>query len=167
MCHRPSRPILLLQLFLLTFKHPLWLDQVSSSLFILLTISDPFCGPLDNRDSASVSPTPHDFALAKGEQEGESRTQNAGGEQVSAADYDPSLDRREDEYKRLGDKVPNVGTVDEEIEEEEDVEDMFAVVTSDKKVKKVKKIVVSSIHWYGSPDNSLFSLTIRNYRRLL
>jgi serine/threonine-protein kinase PRP4 len=100
----------------------------------------------------SVSPTPCDFALAKdSEQEGHSRPENAGGEQVSAADYDPSLDRREDEYKRLGDKVTNVETIDidEEVEEEEDVEDMFAVANSDKKVKKVKKIIVSSAHWCG------------------
>ncbi|KAF8802996.1 kinase-like protein [Phlegmacium glaucopus] len=96
----------------------------------------------NNRDSASVSPTPRDFALAKdGEQEGESRTENAGGEQVSAADYDPSLDRREDEHKRFGEKVPKVEAIDEEVEEEEDVEDMFAVANSDKKVKKTKKII--------------------------
>ena len=95
----------------------------------------------------SVSPTSCDFALAKdSEQEEQSRPENVG-EQVSAADYDPSLDRREDEYKRLGDKVTNVETIDEEVEEEEDVEDMFAVVDSDKKVKKVKKIIVSSAHW--------------------
>ena len=94
---------------------------------------------------ASVSLSSCDFALAKdSEQEGQSRPENAGGEQVSAADYDPSLDRREDEYKRLGDRVTNVGTIDEEVEEEEDVEDMFAVANSDKKVKKVKKIIVSS-----------------------
>lgn len=143
MYHRPSRPTL--QRFLLTFKYPLWLDQVSSSLFILPIAFDPFSGPLDNRDSASLSPTPRDFALAKdNEQEGESRTENTGVEQVSAADYDPSLDRREDEYKRFGDKVPNVGTIDEEVEEEEDVEDMFAVADSEKKVKKVKKAIVSS-----------------------
>jgi serine/threonine-protein kinase PRP4 len=96
----------------------------------------------------SVSPTSCDFALAKdSEQEGQSRPESAGGEQVSAADYDPSLDRREDEYKRLGDKVTNVETIEEEVEEEEDVEDMFAVANSDK-VKKVKKIIVSSVHWY-------------------
>jgi serine/threonine-protein kinase PRP4 len=105
--------------------------------------------PVSNR--VSVSPAP-DFALAKdSEQEGQSRPENAGGEQVSAADYDLSLDRREDEYKCLGDKA-NVGTVEEEVEEEEDVEDMFAVANPDKKVKKVKKIIVSSApHWYGFP----------------
>ena len=103
----------------------------------------------------SVSPTSCDFALAKdSEQEGQTRPENAGGEQVSAADYDPSLDRREDEYKRLGDKViANVETVDEEIEEEEDVEDMFAVASSDKKVKKVRKIIVSSACWLWVFDN--------------
>lgn len=143
MYHRPSRPIL--HRFLLTFKYPLWLDQVSCSLFFLLIVFDPCCGPLGNRDSASLSPTPRYFALAKdSEQEVESRTENAAGEQVSAADYDPSLDRREDEYKRFGDKVPNAETLDEEVEDEDDVEDMFAVANSDKKVKKVKKIVVSS-----------------------
>ena len=117
----------------------------------------------------SVSPTPCDFALAKdSEQEGQSRPENAGGEQVSAADYDPSLDRREDEYKRLGDKITNVETIDEEVEEEEDVEDMFAVANSDRKVKKVKKIIVSFAHWYGFPkaDFSL-SLSIRSHWRLL
>ena len=107
----------------------------------------------------SESSTSSDFALAKdGEQEGQS--ENAGGEQVSAADYDPSLDRREDEYKRLGDKVTNVETIDEEVEEEEeDVEDMFAITNSNK-VKKVKKIIVSSAHWYGFTitDFSLWQL---------
>ena len=94
-----------------------------------------------------VSPTSCDFALAKdSEQEGQSRPENAGGEQVSAADYDPSFDRREDEYKRLGDKLTNVETIDEEFEEEEDIEDMFAVANSVKKVKKLKKIIVSSAH---------------------
>jgi serine/threonine-protein kinase PRP4 len=105
----------------------------------------------------SVSPTSCDFALAKdSEQEGRSRPENAGGEQVSAADYDPSLDRREDEYKRLGDKVTNVETIDEEVEEEEDVEDMFAIASSNKKVKKVKKIIVSSAHWYEFPITDFF-----------
>jgi serine/threonine-protein kinase PRP4 len=107
---------------------------------------DPFSGLSGNRETASLSPTSRDFALAKdNEQEGESRTENTGVEQVFAADYDPSLDRREDEYKRFGDQVPNVGTVDEE-DEEEDVEDMFAVADSEKKVKKLKKVIVSSVH---------------------
>ena len=68
------------------------------------------------------------------------------GKWVSAADYDPSLDCREDEYNGLRDKVTDVETIDEEVEEE-DIEDMSAVTDSDKKVKKVKKIFVSSAHW--------------------
>ena len=106
----------------------------------------------DNRDSASVSPSPRDFTLAKDSEQGQSRTENTGGEQVSAADYDPSLDRREDEYKRFGDKVPNDRTIEEEVKEEDDVEDMFAIPNSDKKVKKVKNVIVSSV-LDGSPDN--------------
>ncbi|KAF8162657.1 kinase-like domain-containing protein [Crassisporium funariophilum] len=88
------------------------------------------------RDSVSVSPTPHDFTLAK---DGEGEGEPTGGDQVSAADYDPSLDRREDEHKRFGDKPP----IDEEveIEDEDDVDDMFAVASSNKTVKKAKKLV--------------------------
>jgi serine/threonine-protein kinase PRP4 len=112
----------------------------------------------------SVSPTSCDFALAKdSEQEGQSRPEHAGGEQVSAADYDPSLDRREDEYKRLGDKVTKVETIDEEVEEEEDFEDMFAVANSDKQVKKVKKIIVSSAHCVDIGFRLSFSPSIRNH----
>lgn len=72
--------------------------------------------------------------------------QNGAGEQVSAADYDPSLDRREDEHKRVWgtkDQHADVEMIEEEEEEEEDVDDMFAVATSDKKVKKVKRVAVS------------------------
>lgn len=65
-------------------------------------------------------------------------------EQISAADYDPSLDRREDEQKRvLGvkDEPQDVQMIEEE-EEEEDVDDMFAVALSDKpKAKKIRKVV--------------------------
>lgn len=71
--------------------------------------------------------------------------QNGAGEQVSAADYDPSLDRREDEHKRVWgtkDQHADVEMIEEEEEEEEDVDDMFAVATSDKKVKKVKRVAV-------------------------
>lgn len=84
------------------------------------------------------------------------------GEQISAADYDPSLDRREDEGKRV---LPPV-KVEEEIEEieieeeeEDDVDDMFAVATSDKKpkVKRVKKIAVRIIVLF-LPDLVLISL---------
>lgn len=102
----------------------------------------------------STSPTPGDFTLAKNDEEenlqAKVQAENTDAEQVSAADYDPSLDRREDEQRRIREPAPEVNTVEEEeveeIEEEDDVDDMFAVATSDtKKVKKVKKkIIVSS-----------------------
>ncbi|OJT01986.1 Serine/threonine-protein kinase prp4 [Trametes pubescens] len=98
------------------------------------------------RQSASASPTPGTFDLAKGDDEEQVQTkvQNGAGEQVSAADYDPSLDRREDEHKRVWgtkDQHTDVEMIEEEEEEEEDVDDMFAVATSDKKVKKIKRVV--------------------------
>lgn len=70
------------------------------------------------------------------------------GEQVSAADYDPCLDRREDEHKRVWgtkEEPQDVEMIEEEEEEdEEDVDDMFAVATTEKKkVKKVKRVIVS------------------------
>ncbi|TFK68626.1 kinase-like protein [Pluteus cervinus] len=98
------------------------------------------------------------FELAKGdEQDGmqapdqETISKLEGGhDQISAADYDPSRDRREDEHKRLLGEVPHKPKVEdvmeiEEIEdvEEEDVDDMFAVAMGEpsKKTKKVKKTV--------------------------
>lgn len=100
------------------------------------------------RDSASPAPEPGAFELAKDEDEGKARTnaqaQDGTGEQISAADYDPSLDRREDARMRAynGELVAiDVEEVEEEDEEEDDVDDMFAVETSEKK-KKVKKVVV-------------------------
>ena len=96
----------------------------------------------DKRQSPSVSPTPDTFALAKGDEEEEvqAKAQEDGtGEQVSAADYDPCLDRREDEHKRVWgtkEEPRDIEMVEEE-EEEEDVDDMFAVATSEKKVKKL------------------------------
>lgn len=77
------------------------------------------------------------------------------GEQILAADYDPSLDRREDEGKRI---QPSVKVEEEDVEEvveeedEDDVDDMFAVAVSDKpKVKKVKKVTVRPLvmPWVG------------------
>lgn len=73
-------------------------------------------------------------------------------EQIMAADYDPSLDRREDEARRVKGYVPKeeparddmeVDVVEEEEEEiieeeDEEVEDMFAIATSIPKKKKVK-----------------------------
>jgi hypothetical protein len=56
-------------------------------------------------------------------------------EQISAADYDPSLDRREDEGKRLG----AIEITEVEAEDDEEMDDMFAIGTPEKK-KKSKKI---------------------------
>ncbi|KAI0628855.1 kinase-like protein [Trametes polyzona] len=103
------------------------------------------------RQTASVSPTPGTFSLAKGDEEEEvqAKAQNGAGEQVSAADYDPSLDRREDEQKRVWgvkDQQPDVEVVEEEeVEEEDDLDDMFAIATSEKKVKKVKKVAKPAV----------------------
>ncbi|KAJ7061471.1 kinase-like domain-containing protein [Mycena amicta] len=60
--------------------------------------------------------------------------------QVNAADYDPSLDRREDEYRRVQAHGPEiVEEVEEEEEEEEDIDDMFSFAPSSKPKKKVVK----------------------------
>lgn len=72
-------------------------------------------------------------------------TQNAV-EQLSAADYDPSLDQREDEHKRIHPAEVAINVDDEQVEEsdededEDDLDDMFAVATTEKKTKKVKKV---------------------------
>ncbi|KAH9939438.1 kinase-like domain-containing protein [Amylocystis lapponica] len=104
---------------------------------------------IGKRESVSVSPTPAAFALAKeGEEEevqAKAQAQNVIHDQISAADYDPSLDRREDEQKRVRavkNEPQDVQMIEEEEEEDDDVDDMFAVITSDKKkVKKVKKVI--------------------------
>ncbi|EPQ50700.1 kinase-like protein [Gloeophyllum trabeum ATCC 11539] len=102
----------------------------------------------DKRDSASASPTPT-FDLAKNDEQEDiqmkAEEQNGTGEQISAADYDPSLDRREDEEKRVR-GVPegddDVEMVEEEEEEDDDdLDDMFAVATKPEKKKKVVKKV--------------------------
>ncbi|KAF9032940.1 kinase-like domain-containing protein [Panaeolus papilionaceus] len=87
--------------------------------------------------SASLSPAPKGFALAKEMEEGRS--------EVDHADYDPSLDRREDEKRRLGGDPLKQDVIqvddeedDEEEDEDEDLDDMFAVVMSDKPAKKKK-----------------------------
>ncbi|KIJ12576.1 hypothetical protein PAXINDRAFT_82735 [Paxillus involutus ATCC 200175] len=111
------------------------------------------CSVQDKRDSASPAPEPGVFELAKDKDEGNARTeaqaQDGTGEQISAADYDPSLDRREDAHKRVYKAERNAvdlddteEVVEEEEEEEEDVDDMFAISTPEKKkkVKKVKKV---------------------------
>ncbi|KJA15191.1 hypothetical protein HYPSUDRAFT_1070098 [Hypholoma sublateritium FD-334 SS-4] len=97
-------------------------------------------------DSMSVSPTPRDFTLAKEGDDGSGGpSEQTGDEQFLAADYDPSLDRREDERKRFGDQPVEVLEEDEEeeieeIEEEEDIDDMFSVALDKPKVRKVKKV---------------------------
>ncbi|KAF7777722.1 hypothetical protein Agabi119p4_3794 [Agaricus bisporus var. burnettii] len=100
-----------------------------------------------HRDSSpSKSPEPTEFALAKGEEDdsGAPEREGADGVQVLAADYDPSLDRREDEQKRIRDTVhPKGGAIEEEEVEEEvedDVDDMFAVAMGDKKPRRVTKV---------------------------
>lgn len=112
---------------------------------------------LDQRGSQSASPAPDVFELAKGgEEEGaqaeaqEQAKRDGAREQVSAADYDPSLDRREDEQRRVRgaqeELIQDVEMIEDEEEEDDDddVDDMFAVLVADKKkVKKVKKVVVS------------------------
>jgi serine/threonine-protein kinase PRP4 len=99
----------------------------------------------------SASPSPDDFALAKeGDEEDaqvKAQAQNDTGEQISAADYDPNQDRREDEGKRAR-EVKQEGSEDVEmieVEDEDDVDDMFAVTTAErKKVRKIKKVIVST-----------------------
>lgn len=114
-----------------------------------LTIVTP-----DRRESQSASPAPDIFELAKGgEEEGaqaeaqEQAKRDGAREQISAADYDPSLDRREDEQRRVRGAKEELNQDVEMIEEEEeeDVDDMFAVSVTDKKkkIKKVKKVIVS------------------------
>ncbi|KAI0810815.1 kinase-like domain-containing protein [Irpex lacteus] len=102
------------------------------------------------RESLSASPTPANFELLKNDDQADAKAkvqvEHSSGEQISAADYDPSLDRREDEQKRvLGAQDGRDGNVEEvieeEVEEEEDVDDMFAALTGEKKVKKVKRVV--------------------------
>ncbi len=67
-------------------------------------------------------------------------------DQISAADYDPSLDRLEDEQKRVRVTVVepemDIEMIEEEVEEDDDVDDMFAVASDIKKVRKVKKVMV-------------------------
>ncbi|KAK7040325.1 U4/U6 small nuclear ribonucleoprotein prp4 [Paramarasmius palmivorus] len=111
------------------------------------------------RGSASPSPSvSQDFALAKDDEEKASEIKPQGdnkNDQISAADYDPSLDRREDEHKRIKVPVKVEAEVEEVVDEEEleeedddddDIDDMFAVATAlkPKKVRKIKKVVKPS-----------------------
>lgn len=112
---------------------------------------------------ASITPPPtstpgQQFELAKGDDtESTNVVDNAAGtagpeQQINAADYDPSLDRREDERRRFGIEngnapVPDVMDVDadedeegEETEEEDqDLDDMFAVALDECEAKPKKK----------------------------
>lgn len=110
----------------------------------------------------SASPTPPDFALAKNDEEedAQAKVHAENGEQVSAADYDPSLDRREDEQKRVIVVEPEM--IEEEEEEEDDVDDMFAVATNDpkKKVKKVKRVSVSLSFSFSWPSLLFINLNL-------
>lgn len=93
---------------------------------------------------AGQSDGENDFSLTKEESAVEAGARVPGeGEQVSAADYDPSLDRREDEQRRargLGATVEPqadaMNIIEEVTEEEEDVDDMFAIITSKPKTRK-------------------------------
>ena len=107
----------------------------------------------------SLSPTSAAFELAKDNEQEDAQVkvqaQNGNAHQISAADYDPSLDRREDEQRRVyKDEPMDVDTVEEE---EDDVDDMFAVAsTGQKKIKKVKKVMVSiHIHCLRLSDSYL------------
>lgn len=122
------------------------------------------CFPLDGRLSPSApSPLVDSFDIkdigdiAKDGHDAADGQPDSSGEQISAADYDPSLDRREDEEKRVRgvidkDAVHNgdgeVEMVEEE--EEEDVEDMFALDQVEKKKKKtIRKVVVRASVYTG------------------
>ena len=79
------------------------------------------------------------FALTKEDERESPAGQTEGQEQISAADYDPSLDRREDEERR----VRGIRQEDEEMEEveevdedDDDLDDMFAIPDPNKKKKK-------------------------------
>lgn len=97
------------------------------------------------RDSASPEPEPDMFELAKDEEDAHTKAAGSDetGLQISAADYDPSLDRREDEQKLVF-KDGRIETI-EEAEEEEDVDDMFAIGMTDGKKKQAKKVVKPAV----------------------
>ena len=130
----------------------LWAHRVS--LRILSSLEHTLTSAIsEHRESQSASPAPDIFELAKGgEEEGaqaeaqEQLKRDGAREQVSAADYDPSLDRREDEQRRVRGANQDVEMIEED-EEEEDVDDMFALFATDKqnKIKKVKKVIVRRV----------------------
>ena len=78
------------------------------------------------------------------------------GEQVTMVDYDPSLDRREDKEGRVrGMSVKEEPSdcamdviKDVIVKEEEDVDNMFAIMTEKPTNKKVKVTVVTGLCHY-------------------
>lgn len=115
------------------------------------TPTSPNGAPPHSPPANAVSPTPKmsEFALAKEDDDQKNTVTDGAEQQISAADYDPSLDRREDEKKRIGptivpqevEVVSQEDVVESEEDEDEDLDDMFAVVTgSSEKPKKKKKV---------------------------
>lgn len=100
----------------------------------------------------SVSPPIDNFNLIKQDERADRTIQASEHieEQVSAADYDPALDRLEDEEKRVRavvnkDESTRDADITEVEESEDDVDDMFALVTTEKKKTKKVKISVCSL----------------------
>ncbi|KAF8635728.1 hypothetical protein AX15_000344 [Amanita polypyramis BW_CC] len=126
----------------LSQKHDVVITVRPSGVIEQSSVDEPHCKDeiIGKRESTSASPTPRDFSLVEDGTQAKFQVGNDGGEQVSAADYDPSLDRREDERRRVWNPNHVPETVDEEVEEEE-VEDMFAIATTEKKGKRVKRAV--------------------------
>lgn len=141
---------------------------------------------IDGARSPSGSPEPaHAFSLAKEGDEGDAQAKAQAaidvdierervrkGEQISAADYDPHADRKEEEQRRLqavagknglptpeedvemndangvveeGGDAPG-GEASEDEEDDEDLDDMFAVVTAPKKKSSKVKVVAQTIY---------------------
>jgi len=127
----------------------------------------------ERRGSQSASPATDIFELAKGgEEEGaqaeaqEQAKRDGAREQVSAADYDPSLDRREDEQRRVRGAKEELNQDVEMIEDddEDDMDDMFAVSVADKKknIKKVKKVIVCRVSYSKIHHHTDFCRSVRN-----
>ncbi|EJD06155.1 kinase-like protein [Fomitiporia mediterranea MF3/22] len=122
-------------------------EKLGGSLVASKLLSFPHTNPASPQP---MSPAIESFDLIKEDKPSDSAVQVADGtgEQISAADYDPSFDRREDEEKRVravtakDEKHQEIEMIEvEEEEEEEDVDDMFALDTVEKKkTKKVRKI---------------------------
>jgi serine/threonine-protein kinase PRP4 len=103
------------------------------------------------RTGETATPEPAAFDLSKAADAGNAQSAvsaqaaQAGAAEQSAADYDPSMDRREDEQRRLREDAPMAVDVDAEVEEEvtddedDDVDDMFALL--EEKPKKTRKRV--------------------------